>query len=190
MGEVKHNAGFWTPARYAVLEKMWLDGKSAQDIATALGGEISRNAVISKANRTGLAARRSPEATAIAQGAGRRKSGETRAASPKPKLAASPGPGAKGVGGWGVQPGEPVPPYKPGKVEGDGPPLNLTLLELPANGCKWPVNDGRPHFLFCGHRRLGERPYCRGHAVGGASASVNLARHSHKELVRSVRRFL
>lgn len=181
----KHHAGGWTPERVATLTKLWLDGKSAEEIRLALGDGVTRNAVISKIHRTGLHMKRSPEATAASQGAGRKKSGETRALLPKPALPASPGPGA-----WGRNGGVPVPPSKPAKVAGDGDPLNLTLVALPANGCKWPVNDGRPDFLFCGHPRLDARPYCLGHSQGSLSSNAGLARHSERELVRSVRRFL
>lgn len=42
-------------------------------------------------------------------------------------------------------------------------PEPVTLDELPSNGCKWPVNDGKP-FLFCGCER-GSGPYCAEHAL-------------------------
>lgn len=52
-------------------------------------------------------------------------------------------------------------------------PLNLTLTELAADQCKWPVNDpprGEP-FAFCGHARFGAA-YCEYHAHRGV-------RHDH-----------
>ena len=45
---------FWTDENQALLEKMWKNGMSARDIAEALGGGVTRNAVIGKANRMGL----------------------------------------------------------------------------------------------------------------------------------------
>lgn len=45
----------WTTARVQTLTKMWNEKAFASDIATVLG--ISRNAVIGKANRLGLASR-------------------------------------------------------------------------------------------------------------------------------------
>jgi len=49
----------WTEDRVSMLRDMWTDGKSASQIAEALGG-ISRNAVIGKAHRLGLQKRPSP----------------------------------------------------------------------------------------------------------------------------------
>lgn len=48
----------WTDERAERLRVMWVAGKSAGDIATAMG--ISRNAVIGKVHRLKLAARPSP----------------------------------------------------------------------------------------------------------------------------------
>lgn len=49
----------WTDDRLTLLRTMWNDGKSASQIADALGG-VSRNAVIGKAHRLGLKSRPSP----------------------------------------------------------------------------------------------------------------------------------
>lgn len=49
----------WTDKNVNTLTKMWNKGKTAADIAEALGG-ITRNAVIGKANRLGLEKRPSP----------------------------------------------------------------------------------------------------------------------------------
>lgn len=44
----------WTPDRIDLLTRMWKEGASGAAIAAALGGMISRNAVIGKAHRLGL----------------------------------------------------------------------------------------------------------------------------------------
>ena len=49
----------WTEERIALLRQLWEAGLSASEIAKRLG-EVSRNAVIGKAHRIGLAARPSP----------------------------------------------------------------------------------------------------------------------------------
>ncbi|MDB5478075.1 MAG: GcrA cell cycle regulator [Alphaproteobacteria bacterium] len=49
----------WTDERIATLKKMWLQGKSASEIAEKLGG-VTRNAVIGKAHRLNLSGRPSP----------------------------------------------------------------------------------------------------------------------------------
>jgi GcrA cell cycle regulator len=45
----------WTKERIELLTKLWSEGLSASQIAAELGGSMSRNAVISKAHRLGLA---------------------------------------------------------------------------------------------------------------------------------------
>ena len=45
---------FWTEDNQALLVKLWQSGSSAREIAETLGGGITRNAVIGKANRMGL----------------------------------------------------------------------------------------------------------------------------------------
>ena len=44
---------YWTKIKVEKLSKLWGQGVSARDIAEKLG-DISRNAVIGKANRLGL----------------------------------------------------------------------------------------------------------------------------------------
>ena len=46
----------WTDERVELLKKLWQDGLSASQIAGELGG-ITRNAVIGKVHRLGLAGR-------------------------------------------------------------------------------------------------------------------------------------
>ena len=50
----------WTPLECARLAGMWRDGLSAQQIARALGGQMTTNMVIGKAHRLGLPKRPSP----------------------------------------------------------------------------------------------------------------------------------
>ena len=44
----------WTESRVKKLKTLWAKNLPARDIATQLGGNISRNAIIGKANRLGL----------------------------------------------------------------------------------------------------------------------------------------
>jgi GcrA cell cycle regulator len=48
----------WTPEREEALPRLRAAGKSASQIAAELGGGLTRNAVIGKMNRTGLAKRK------------------------------------------------------------------------------------------------------------------------------------
>jgi len=52
----------WTDERVELLKKLWADGLSASQIAAELGG-ITRNAVIGKVHRLGLAGRATPKLT-------------------------------------------------------------------------------------------------------------------------------
>ena len=47
----------WTPARVEQLTQLWEDGLIARDICTKMGGYLTRNMVIGKANRLGLTPR-------------------------------------------------------------------------------------------------------------------------------------
>lgn len=49
----------WTEERVAALQRLWAQGLSASQIAERLGS-VTRNAVIGKAHRLGLASRPSP----------------------------------------------------------------------------------------------------------------------------------
>ncbi|MCC6007936.1 MAG: GcrA cell cycle regulator [Rhodobacteraceae bacterium] len=51
----------WTDERVEILKRMWLEGKSASQIAKELGG-VTRNAVIGKVHRLGLSNRAAPGA--------------------------------------------------------------------------------------------------------------------------------
>jgi GcrA cell cycle regulator len=47
----------WTDERVETLSKLWGEGLSASQIASALGGGVTRNAVIGKVHRLGLSGR-------------------------------------------------------------------------------------------------------------------------------------
>lgn len=50
---------YWTAERVALLRKLWAEGLSASQIAKQLGG-VTRNAVIGKVHRLGMAGRATP----------------------------------------------------------------------------------------------------------------------------------
>jgi GcrA cell cycle regulator len=198
MGAPRHAEG-WTEPRVAQLVKLFNEGKTFSECARLIGGGVTRNACIGKIQRLGLSERKGAGgAPAMNRAALSRLANTPRPAKapkvekPKPEARVSPmkKPADVKPGTWNGPAGVPVAPYRPGKVEGDGPPMGLNLIELPASGCKWPVNDGQPEFRFCGHRRFEDRPYCRGHCGGAYSAASSLAKHSPTELARSLRRFL
>ncbi len=134
----------WTDDRVSLLKKLWGEGKSAAEIAKALGGGVTRNAVIGKAHRLKLSNRLSP----IQQN--RRISS---ASSPRP-------------------PREPshisrVAPAQNNRkiIEADIKIIGVKMLDLKERMCRWPVGDPKDaDFKFCGCEGVAGLPYCPGHA--------------------------
>ncbi|WP_260484358.1 GcrA family cell cycle regulator [Sphingomicrobium flavum] len=75
----------WTEERIDRLKKLWAAGNTASQIAEELGG-VSRNAVIGKAHRLGLASRPSP----VKAAAKKKAPAKPKAKAPAPKKAAAP----------------------------------------------------------------------------------------------------
>ncbi len=142
----------WTDDKIKLLATLKAEGWSARQMADIIG--TTRSAVLGKIDRLGeqikdfLTGRPSgiPKPPPSAQEPGLRKSIWKR--SPEPVLAA---------------------PIFHHVADADPPPppaaadMPLTLLNLHSQSCKWPINDGRPEFYFCGKRRLEDSPYCREH---------------------------
>lgn len=176
MGAPHHIEG-WTEPRVARLRKLWLEGFSATQIAADLGGGVTRNACIAKIRRLGLSGRASPSSPAQVKPRAPAKPRPTPAA-PRP-LAADATEAAPRV----------APAPLPPEPEVQGAQM-VTILELPAHACKWPVGFPQPVQLFCGRRRHEQTPYCAEHAKVAYSSASALAKHSASELVRSVRRYI
>ncbi|HEY1425519.1 MAG TPA: GcrA family cell cycle regulator [Caulobacteraceae bacterium] len=127
----------WTPARVEQLTQLWKDGRSASECARALG-ECSRNAVIGKVHRLGLAGRDAPSRPARPVRASVDRVRMSRNPAPSPRVFAPPVQEAAGL---------------------------ATIQTLSQGGCHWPIGDpNSPDFTFCGrHRRRGA--YCEDHAL-------------------------
>lgn len=162
----------WTEERVALLRKLWADGLSASQIANRLGG-ITRNAVIGKVHRLGLAGRvttsrvRSPRmrhrapkptplrpaatatATATAQRVQFRTAGNTAL---KPVFA----PVAQKTVALALV---------PSAIEVAAPKvLGVHLLDLNENTCRWPIGDPQDeNFHFCGCQKT-NGAFCEHHA--------------------------
>lgn len=149
--------GTWTDERIAQLRELFGQGLSAGEIAERL--LLSRNAVIGKLNRLQLL------------GAGKRKQGGSAAAKSKP--------GTVGSMAFGVIHGikakqkraaaGPVLEIEPDPIAHQDAvvPMDqrLSLLELNATTCHWPIgNPQDPEFFFCGGKALAGLPYCAGHS--------------------------
>lgn len=129
----------WTEERVEQLKSLWTEGLSASQIARALGG-VTRNAVIGKVHRLGLAGRATP----------------TR--SERPRLATTPRISLR------------VPHVPPPPVVEEDPLIMedghfATVLTINNAMCRWPIGDpAENEFHFCGRGPKSGSPYCEAHA--------------------------
>jgi GcrA cell cycle regulator len=146
----------WTDECVAVLRQLWKEGQSGTQIANQLGGDVTRNAVIGKVHRLGLAARspaplRNPKAAPVAIGIFPR---HDNAKARSRKFATAPLRVNTAVRRW-------LPPL------GEEPAEVVKLADLTARTCRWPVGDPlEPDFHFCGRTRHSAlTSYCPHHAA-------------------------
>ena len=150
----------WTEERVERLSRLWLEGRSASQIAGELGEGVTRNAVIGKVHRLGLSGRDLNPVEAPVH---------AKATLPVEPIAL---PVLDDV----VSEIEVVPPTpQPISIDlqvlraaGDVViPLSdrVTILELGATMCRWPLGDPTSsEFRFCGCRSHSSLPYCAEHA--------------------------
>lgn len=138
--------GNWTLERVALMRKLWLEGLSASQIARELTG-VTRNAVIGKVHRIGLAARNMPS---------------------RPEY--YPKPPRQTRSRISVAPRFNPTPAKPLTLElheiAALPPANpaLSVMALEHTHCRFPIGDPQAHdFAFCGRGRVIGKPYCADH---------------------------
>lgn len=126
----------WTEERVVKLKELWGSGMTAAQIADELG-DVTRNAVIGKANRLGLS-----------------KPGRPRAVKPKPsprrQIVARP-----------AQPAQPERDEMPEEPLSPPPPPGA----LPQHRrCQFPIgHPGEDDFHFCDHETVSGKPYCSYH---------------------------
>ncbi|GAA0379507.1 cell cycle sigma 70 cofactor GcrA [Brevundimonas terrae] len=196
------NAG-WTEDRVGALKKLWLEGQSASQIAKALGGGVTRNAVIGKVHRLGLSGRAAPSQPARTT---------FRTARPSAKAAATAAAPATNAAPAAPAPQPTQAPSAPRRIEAVAPrpaavptqlaqpsapapmpelPGTATVLTLGAHMCKWPIGDpSSREFSFCG-RRASEGVYCIEHARVAYQPQVRKgAKDGATELARSLRRYM
>lgn len=148
----------WTEERDALLRKLVLDGQSYSQVARALGGGVTRNAAIGRANRMGLSrdpARQAIQRQAWAQAdATRKRKAVEREAFRRAKAAA--------------KPSEPRPPRapspKPAPVTVASPNARPWMQRRPGE-CKWPIGERGDIQSCC--NPIAHGSFCEGHAVLG-----------------------
>lgn len=131
----------WTDERVEQLKQLWSDGLSASQIARQLGG-VTRNAVIGKVHRLGLAGRATPARTERPRMQVARRPARPR---PAPVIQAP------------IIEKEPL-------IDDQG--RKTTVLTINDRMCKWPIGDpSTADFHFCGHPPKSSSPYCDAHSV-------------------------
>lgn len=149
----------WNEERVEQLKKLWLEGLSASQIASRLGG-VTRNAVIGKVHRLGLSGR----ATTSRMKSHRHRPRVSAAAAAKrlarSRFGNSGNPALRAL----YQPD--VEPFQPA-VEELVIPLHerKTIQTLGECHCRWPIGDPQtPDFHFCGKTKVSGLPYCEFHS--------------------------
>ena len=128
----------WTDDRVEQLKNLWTEGLSASQIARALGG-VTRNAVIGKVHRLGLAGRATP----------------SRAERPRLPMAPK-------ISLRSHTPPAPIVEEDPVTLA-DG--SHATVLTINDRMCRWPIGDpAADAFHFCGRSPKSGSPYCEAHA--------------------------
>jgi GcrA cell cycle regulator len=137
----------WSDDRVALLRKLWAEGLSASQIAKQLG-QVTRNAVIGKVHRLGLAGRATPSRPAKRP---------VRAA--RPRMVGPSAPRLRPA--FAASPLAEMPQLEPLRMD-DG--RTATVLSLSERMCKFPIGDPNDQsFAFCG-REASCGPYCQDHA--------------------------
>ena len=159
----------WTEEKVELLRQHWLDGKSASQISAALGPGFTRNAVIGKVHRLGLAGRaKAPMAQSGASvSSAMRTSAAVRRAAGRPATAIAGATLVRGNTALAVA-AEAELEAQPARLEEEivvPMSLRVTIVELKESMCKWPLGDPiSPDFRYCGSPAYGGSPYCQHHS--------------------------
>ncbi|MGV9005924.1 MAG: GcrA family cell cycle regulator [Brevundimonas sp.] len=132
----------WTEDRIGRLKTLWLEGRSAAQIARELDHDITRSAVLGKVHRLGLSAGR-----AHSRGAARSRLSPPRERRARPAVAVQTFAG---------------PASTPTSTPGHG---QATLMSVRRCECRWPYGDPKDHdFSLCG-RPVARGAFCDPHAA-------------------------
>ncbi len=173
----------WTDERVERLKELWAQGLSASQIARELGG-VTRNAVIGKVHRLGLASR-AATASGGGSGAAVEAGGEEKGAKSAAQEEAAPAEASAAPEAASAAPAraeiavrDPSQPREPGPptpeeaaaretlAEIEKLARRIPLMELTERTCKWPIGDPtHDDFAFCGLPSVPGKPYCEHHVA-------------------------
>jgi len=147
----------WTDERVVLLKRLWVEGKTAAEIAKLIGGGVTRNAVIGKAHRLKLSGRISP-IQENARGGNGVETGTARVVSSPRKSQKT---NIAKVSNREIIAPVHFPAVQENYCFGDG----VSLVELKERMCRWPIGDPKDDgFKFCGGPSEEGIPYCNHHA--------------------------
>jgi GcrA cell cycle regulator len=151
----------WTDERVELLRQLWLDGRSASQISAQLGHGVTRNAVIGKVHRLGLAGR----AKAPSSAASPPRAASAPRMSPRPASSGAPRTAVRGATALALA-AEPMLDTRPVFQEDDvvvPMSLRVTIIDLKEAMCRWPLGDPTSSdFRYCGSPAA-NGPYCAHH---------------------------
>lgn len=164
----------WTDERVEQLRKLWLDGKSASQIAAELANGITRNAVIGKVHRLGLSGRvktpgqpaprprpaAKPQASPQSHGSGNTQRTST------PAMTRQSQPMTRGATALAYAPRAEVETIlRPTEEVVIPMSERVTIMELKESMCRWPLGDpATAEFRYCGAKSPIGDTYCGHHA--------------------------
>lgn len=144
----------WTVERTETAKKMWLEGRSALEIARHIGAQ-SRNAVLGKMLRVGCV-RGNVAAKIAMQRGGKRGARKAREVSKSIQPAS---PDAKASARLAYD-------AALERMEAAKDTARKPLEDLEHSDCRWPVGTpGEPEFGFCADPKMYGLPYCGRHAA-------------------------
>src|SRR5579863_5769913 len=171
----------WTDEKVERLKQHWIEGRSASAIAKLLGDGLTRNAIIGKVHRLGLAGRAKSPNVAVPRPARRPPPPAAHRADAR-RLAAAPRM-TRGATALAVAP-EALSEAEPEVFESVVVPMSLrvTIVELKEAMCRWPLGDpASSEFRYCGSP-VASGPYCAYH--GGLAYQPAQERRRERDRLR------
>ncbi|WP_341760075.1 GcrA family cell cycle regulator [Candidatus Endowatersipora endosymbiont of Watersipora subatra] len=155
----------WTDEKVTQLSRLWADGFSASEIASELGGGITRNAVIGKVYRLGLSSR-THSSTSDKPKSYRKQNKPGLGDVPCTLIATRKTHHKVEVTTLKmVSYLDEIKRVKPSEDIVIPISRQLELLQLTESTCRWPTGDPMmPGFSFCGHQTSENKPYCTFHS--------------------------
>jgi GcrA cell cycle regulator len=156
----------WTDERVESLRQHWAEGKSASQIAALLGHGLTRNAVIGKVHRLGLAGRAKSPGPSAPRPRPPSSAPAHRIAAPRAPMIGVVPRVVRGANALALAP-ETLLDAQPRILESVVLPMSprVTIVELREAMCRWPLGDPTsPEFRYCG-APSSSGPYCAHHGA-------------------------